>query len=272
MKPLIPLLEARGTRADLLNFYEIEPETTFYQYDLVHFGYFAYALPFRESCLPPMTGNVHHIDLHRWKAVYEQLGVLDLRRIFVTDLPRLQELGMMGFTNVTLTKQAFDHSPFQPAPPPEGDFTVGVFGHGYFTKRFNIVEQACALTGVTYRPLILDESRTVYDEDPPTYYHSIHTLVSASLTDAGPMPPQEALLCGRPVIVTRCGSMPSVITEGYNGYFFDGSAKDLADKIRLLQRNYSKIQPNAALSRVPIPEDVVDDYHNVWVRIVEEEK
>ncbi len=59
-------------------------------------------------------------------------------------------------------------------------------------------------------------------------------FVMPSLSEGGPRSALEAMACGLPLIATRVGVMPDVISDSVNGIFTDGSAYDLAEKIRML--------------------------------------
>ena len=62
-------------------------------------------------------------------------------------------------------------------------------------------------------------------------------FVMNSKSEGGPRVALESMACGMPIIATRVGVMPEVITDGRNGIFTTGKADDLAKKIGLLLSN-----------------------------------
>jgi len=62
-------------------------------------------------------------------------------------------------------------------------------------------------------------------------------FVMNSKSEGGPRVALESMACGMPVIVTRVGVMPEVITDGENGIFTTGTADDLSKKIGMLLGN-----------------------------------
>lgn len=74
-------------------------------------------------------------------------------------------------------------------------------------------------------------------EDMPTLYNQARMLVCASTVEGNPRVTIEAMACGVPVISTRVGIMPDVITQGDNGYLVDWDAHQIAQTIRLLLDN-----------------------------------
>jgi glycosyltransferase involved in cell wall biosynthesis len=77
------------------------------------------------------------------------------------------------------------------------------------------------------------------------FYNQGKVLVCASTVEGGPRVTFEAMACDVPVITTGCGLMPECIKNGENGFIFDGTAQDLADKLKeiFLDLNlYKKIQ------------------------------
>jgi len=69
-------------------------------------------------------------------------------------------------------------------------------------------------------------------------------IVPSQVPEAGPIVPREALACGVPVVASRLGALPELITEGENGFTFDPDCPEqlaaifrrLADEENLLPR------------------------------------
>jgi len=204
----------------------------------VHLG-----MPARFSQELPCTVslNVWSVPIDKAAGYQKQLRELDPIGIVVDDLVTSQILGQLGFSGLRAAPLFIPNpSSFQPLPPPEGPFTVGVFGNDYASKRFKVVEEACKIAGVRYFPVIQEPGRKHYYLDPlRDVYPHIHALAHASFTDTNSMPCMEALLCGRPVLSTWNTGMDRLTGDQANGIFFhDGYPENLAFMIGELQKTY----------------------------------
>lgn len=106
---------------------------------------------------------------------------------------------------------------------------IGLLGRG--TLEAALRERIAALG--------LREQVTLITQRVPTdavarFYNQSGMLVCASTSEGGPRVTVEAMACGVPVISTRVGIMPELIRDGENGLLFDGSAEQLALRIRRL--------------------------------------
>src|SRR3989304_7844220 len=118
----------------------------------------------------------------------------------------------------------------------------------------------------------MDREKYAPDEDLLATYRNMSCYVVASFNDGGPLPPQEALLCGRPVVTTHVGMMPQVVREGCNGEFHDGSAIDMARAIKHVKANYDKYYGFIERNRedmLPKIEDVATRWVKMWEDVLE---
>ena len=71
-----------------------------------------------------------------------------------------------------------------------------------------------------------------YQRDVASYYSFIDTLILASANEGTPVVAMEALVAGRPVVSTRVGGVPDVVTDGVDGILCDpGDVDALADAL-----------------------------------------
>jgi len=85
----------------------------------------------------------------------------------------------------------------------------------------------------------------VPDEDLPQLYAAADVFVSASEFETQGLSVLEALSCGIPVACTNKRAYADVITDGKNGFLFDGGAEECADAIRSCLSCGQHIRENA---------------------------
>ena len=111
---------------------------------------------------------------------------------------------------VSIVPFSFDASRFHHLPYPE-EFTVGALGANMAHKRFDDIERAAEQAGVkciiSRRP---SHEGGDYVGKELDFYAQLSCYVCASWAESGPLPPIEAMLCGRPVVSTRVGMMPNL--------------------------------------------------------------
>lgn len=260
------------------------------EFDLVHLGWYdLFRILFENGENPlgiPLTTNFWNLRMTGYPASQPRgsvsmenmwqcfLQLLAPAAIVVDDLHTLQGLAQLNYFKTHLIPLVFDYSKFKPLPVPDTPFTVGVFGNDYGSKRFFIVREACEMAGVEYFPCIQSSSRKLYHLDPiRDVYRHIHVLAHASILDTNSMPVREALLCGRPVLTTRNGGTMRIVEDGKNGYFYDGTVEDLAQKIALIQRRYKSMQAHSQYSRAnfeSVPASV-RLYEKMWRKAIDED-
>lgn len=75
------------------------------------------------------------------------------------------------------------------------------------------------------------------DSEMPTLYSTARMLVCASTVEGNPRVTAEAMACGVPVISTRVGIMPTLVTDGENGVLVDWDSANIASAIANLLEN-----------------------------------
>jgi len=212
-------------------------DKSFSEYDLVHFTYFLNAASFMEDLLVPFTCQVHHFGAGSEELYSAQLRQWSPERIVVPETFVQRQLGQRSVARVVNIPYAFDHTPFKPTTYNE-EFKVGFLGCDGEAKRFDVIRKACANAGVKYRDFDRNTKNEEVDyldqEEILEFYDDISCYVCSSWTDGGPLPPQEALLCGRSVITTPVGMMPMLAEQHGLGNWivtYDGSVNELAKKL-----------------------------------------
>ncbi len=166
--------------------------------------------------------------------------------VHAIDLHTHIQLGRMEIIS-TLIPQCIDTDGLHHLPYPE-EFTLGYLGGDRQGKRFGVVEEIARSLGV---PCVGWDGDGVSKPwlsraEVLDLYAKMSVFVCASFCDGGPIPPQEALLCGRPVVTTRVGQMPSLLEPGVDGEFFDGSVED---GCRAVERVWAEWEVYSAFAR-----------------------
>jgi glycosyltransferase involved in cell wall biosynthesis len=77
-----------------------------------------------------------------------------------------------------------------------------------------------------------------YQRDVSPYYALFDAFVLPSANEGTPVVAIEALAAGRPVVATRVGGIPDVVTEGEDGFLVDvGDVNGIADALERLARD-----------------------------------
>lgn len=275
MQPLCKGLRAKGVECDVFDTYKVTSnkaaDMSFDDYDLVHFGYYNYGFAYRGHIAKPMTANIWHIPITKAVEYSEALINTGFERVVVDDTATLQALGQTGIMHVTPIELFFDYDKFYTLPKPEGEFTVGVFCNNYQYKRWEVVVEACEELDIMCHPVIAQKERRTYDINPiEDVYSHCHVMVHATFVDTNSLPIREALLCGRPSIVTHSDGLNRIIKEGVNGLYFDGSKGDLKRAILRAKRDYDTLRQGAINTKLPDPVGIVDNYIDMFEKVLDE--
>ncbi len=255
MHPLAKALNGMDdVEVDYLTLREIELQpdfdTSFCEYDLVHFGYFMNIDKFKDEIEVPYTCNVHHMHPKHAPTYVAALRVWDPAHIICPEPFVVRQLGSEGVTNVSLIPYAFEHTPYEASALPE-EMTVGFLGCDSDAKRFDVIREACKQADVPFidmdRNTRNEEEGYKEDKEILEFYSNISHYVVASFTDGGPLPPQEALLCGRSVITTQVGMLPQLAARWPELPidFYDGSVRGLVAELEV-QKNMQPLEPTSA--------------------------
>ena len=264
-----------GIETDILGVYKPEfKDTDLNNYDIAHAGFYPYFMMTPPENLPAgMTANVWHISFAPGGGLLPDLvrNGHEINRFIVDDVMTLQQLGLVGFTDVTKIPLPVDPSKWHHLPAPKSEFTVGIFCNDYPYKRWEVVVQAAKQAKVKCLAFVMPEGRKDYDLDPLNdIYAKVHVLASATFVDTNSLPLREALMCGRPVVSTQNDGMSRVLVDGVNGYWFDGSTKDLAEKLTYCKENYERLAAGARNTTMESLEYIGQAYKKVWEGVLSE--
>jgi glycosyltransferase involved in cell wall biosynthesis len=235
IQPVIRALR-EGHEVDFFSYTNDKPsDVQLAQYDVVNFLNIGTLRHYHEPFEFPFTVHLHHVTQGYEKAYFATLREYEPDVVFTLDNFGLRQLGRAGFYNCIRVRQAVDKKKWQYMDAPE-DFAIGWLGGDTRFKRTDVIEQAAKLLDI---PCYGHDSSTWLSETKiRNLYKNMSVYVVASFEDGGPLPAQEALLCGRPVVTTHVGNMPDVIKDGCTGLFYDGSLDGLVEAISAVKRQY----------------------------------
>jgi len=114
---------------------------------------------------------------------------------------------------------------------------IGSFAHRK-TKNYDTIlvplQKLLARDGISTDFRLVDSAgKNRMNQEQMSYFYntgSIYTI--ASVAEGTPNPGLEAAACGCTVVSTRCGNMPELIQDSFNGYLCDTNIQSLYDGIK----------------------------------------
>ncbi|MDP6443718.1 MAG: glycosyltransferase family 4 protein [Pirellulaceae bacterium] len=138
----------------------------------------------------------------------------------------------------------------------EQDFVVGFVGRFSDEKRPQAIIEAVAQMPPQFKALLVGwgplrgplmdyANRTIpgryafaeAGDHLGDYYHAMDSFCMPSATEGFGLVVLEAMLCGKPVIVTPVGCVPEVVRDRVNGVVVSGDCSSLIDAISLLEQH-----------------------------------
>jgi glycosyltransferase involved in cell wall biosynthesis len=133
------------------------------------------------------------------------------------------------------------------------------------------VETVAAELGVARRTYFLG-----YQRDVRPYYAMFDTLVLPSANEGTPVVAIEALAAGRPVVATRVGGVPDVVTDGKDGILVEpDNVEALTDALATLavdpalREQYGRAGRDAVVPRYRVTR-LVDDVDSLYRKLLSE--
>jgi len=199
-----------------------------------------------------------HYDIHK---AYLDASPPD--KVLVTDQRKYDIVKSMGYDPVivpfTFNPLRFKHLPYPTR------FTIGYMGANYAHKRFDAVDRIghiCDIPVVGSRRV--DSNHGDFVGNEIEFYRQISCYVCTSWDESGPLPPIEALLCGRPIVATDVGMMPYLasLNKGVIVTNFYGISKAVLD----VKYKFDKYAEEARKFVLP---DTTADYERVLLEVAD---
>lgn len=265
MLPIARCLRDLGHTVDILEVdkgRKIPPgfDLTLSSYDYCHVFNGASLLYLRRAKIP--LGFTLHGMIHGSESWYIKL-IRDVapRWVHVLDTFTQRQLGQEEIAS-THIPQTIDTLGLVPLAYPS-EFTVGYLGGEYKSKRFSVIEEIARRAGVPCKGYYAKDGEWLDRLGVLRVYKGMSLYICASWNDGGPVPPQEALLCGRPVLTTPVGQMPETIVHRMEGMFFNGTVEEGVERVLEIKRDfewYSKCARNWHLPTSRSPEVVTKQF------------
>ena len=165
--------------------------------------------------------------------------------VFVNNLYLLREFKPLLNMPVFYTPNGVDTAFFRPGPDRVASLTSGGFRAGWAGSLSNqgrelrgyddfIVPAVKCVEGIELMTAAR-EDQWRSPEEMREFYQSLDVYLCASRFEGTPNPCLEAAACGVPVVTTRVGNMPELISGGINGFLVDRTVDDFASKLALLK-------------------------------------
>ncbi len=114
-----------------------------------------------------------------------------------------------------------------------------------------------------------------YQEDIARWYAAVDAVVLPSENEGTPVSVIEALAAGRPVVATRVGGVPDVVTDGKDGFLVEvGDVAALADRLARLAADADLRESMGAAGRARVlsryaVDRLVDDVDRLYCALLE---
>ena len=182
--------------------------------------------------------------------------------------PRLKAVADDLGSDAVLTLPGVDHRQFPSIPiRDKGVIVVGWCGQSKgVTKGYHEVLQPLMeryrTSGIKFHVLDRSAENALPHSQMVLWYSALDVLLSTSCSEGGPMPPLEAMSCGRPVIATDVGCIPHFMRDGETGWILPAwktaeEAAVIVDQLDGLLRslNIREIQHRGKASRQRVEDE-----------------
>lgn len=182
---------------------------------------------------------------HKEKKIY-YLRNAGVDRLWVTDWNMAEEASKAGF-DWDVLNLLIDKTRFKKGPAPD-KFTVGYLGADFEYKRWDAVHEA--VKEIPYNIGIVGSRRRGHEGGEfvgreQEFYDSISCYINPSAFESGPLPPIEALQCGKPVVSTPVGMMPQLSAQTKALVLCDYDLSNLGETIKGVMSNFGSLLEEA---------------------------
>lgn len=261
-EPLARALQAQGHEVRIVQLSDELSDEEVDSYDLIHAWNARASLRFRH--LLPTVQTINSF-VPQSAALYREAAraatIVHTHSPFVA-----QFLWMHEQVTATFIPTAIDPARLGNCDIPlPGQFTLGWLGSDRSFKRFDVARAIAERAEVPYVQWDVDALHP-WEKVRDEFFPAISCYLLTSWNDAGPLPPQEALAYGRPVISTAVGMMNMIVRDGINGLIFDGSIDMGVLAVREMQANFDKFKFHALVEELTTPLELLPQYMRLYKR------
>jgi teichuronic acid biosynthesis glycosyltransferase TuaC len=248
------------------------------RYDLVHAHYALSGIIARLQFLYPVITTYHGVEVlpthrNRWLTALSRWAAKMMDRVIVV---AQAEKDILDSPKVMVIPCAVDFNMFQPVPLPEARSRLGLAPdkplvlwageHWRHQKRFDLVQEAMAVLKQRCPEVELVLVSGQPHETIPLYMSACDVLVLTSRYEGSPMVIKEAMLCNLPIVSTKVGDVPDVITGVTGCYLVEPHAEEIADKLLSVLQWRQRTDGRDGIKHLgsgPITRRIIDVYNEL---------
>lgn len=107
--------------------------------------------------------------------------------------------------------------------------------------------------------IVLHDASGVKNEEMPIYYNAANLVLLTSIWEGSPNAIKEALACNRPIISTKVGDVPWLLSGVKGCYLIENNYSSISKHIYEVLKSDEKCSGNEAISRLELKREQVAD-------------
>ena len=107
--------------------------------------------------------------------------------------------------------------------------------------------------------IVLHDASGIKNEEMPIYYNAADLVLLTSIWEGSPNAIKEAMACNRPIISTKVGDVPWLLSEVKGCYLCKNNYSSISKSIYKLLKSDEKCSGNEAISRLELKREQVAD-------------